>query len=102
MSPYWQLKQIVTVDGERHVDRNLAFGTSSSPGIFISFNSLVAWIAKNKKSLRFVRNYVDDSSGCSLSDDITFYTPYGRNMPTDLDCPRAGPEDLSLALMYVR
>ena len=46
MSPQWQLKQIVTVDGKRHVDHNLAFGTSSSPGIFISFNSLVAWIAK--------------------------------------------------------
>ena len=83
MSPYWQLKQIVTVDGERHVDRNLTFGTSSSPGIFISFNSLMAWIAKNVKSLRFILNYVDDLSECSLSDDISFYTPYERNMPTD-------------------
>ena len=83
MSPQWQLKQVVTIDGERHIDHNLAFGTSSSPGIFISFNSLVAWIAKNIKSIPFVLNYVDDSSGCNLSSEETFYEPYGRLMPTD-------------------
>jgi hypothetical protein len=83
MHPLWQLKQIVTVDGERYVDHNLAFGTSSSPGIFISFNSLVAWIAKNVKLIRFILGYVDDSSGCNLSSETTFYPPYGKDMPTD-------------------
>ena len=83
MSPQWQLKQIVTVDGQRHVDHNLAFGTSSSPGIFISFNSLVAWIAKNIKLIPFILDYVDDSSGCTLSNDMTFYPRYEKNIPTD-------------------
>ena len=86
MSPQWQLKQIVTINGDRHVDHNLAFGTSSSPGIFISFNSLVAWIAKNIKQIPFILNYVDDSSGCNLTDDTTFYPPYTKNVPTNQYC----------------
>jgi hypothetical protein len=65
MSPFWQLKQVIMVDGQHYVDRNLAFGSSGSPEIFISFNSLVAWIAKNVKGLNYISNYVDDSSGCN-------------------------------------
>jgi hypothetical protein len=63
MHPLWQIKQIITVDNQRFVDRNLAFGSSGSPGIFISFNSLVAWIAKYVKLIKFILGYVDDSSG---------------------------------------
>jgi hypothetical protein len=81
MSPFWQLKQVITVDGQHYVDRNLAFGSSGSPGIFISFNSLIAWIAKNVKGLNYISNYVDDFSGCNLSDATTFYQPYGINCP---------------------
>jgi hypothetical protein len=81
MSPFWQLKQVITVDGQHYVNRNLAFGSSGSPGIFISFNSLVAWIAKNVKGLNYISNYVDDSSGCNLSDATTFYQSYGINCP---------------------
>jgi len=43
----WQLKQVNTVNGLRYIDRNIMFGSSGSPTIFISFNSLVTWIAKN-------------------------------------------------------
>ena len=82
MSPYWQIKQIVTVDGLRHVDRNLSFGSCGSPGIFISFNSLVAWIAKYVKGLPYLSDYVDDSSGCNLLGDTAYYEPYGVHMPT--------------------
>jgi hypothetical protein len=82
MSPFWQLKQVVTVNGVRYVDRNLAFGSSASAAIFISFNSLVAWIAKNVKGIDYVSNYVDDSSGCNLMGDTCFYSPYGKNLPT--------------------
>ena len=51
MSPLWQVKQVVTVNSECYIDRNLAFGSSASCGIFISFNSLVAWIAKYGKGI---------------------------------------------------
>jgi hypothetical protein len=86
MSPFWQLKQVVTVDGQHFVDRNLAFGSSGSPGIFISFNSLVAWIAKNVKGINYISNYVDDSSGCNLHGDVTHYTPYNVDLPTHQAC----------------
>jgi hypothetical protein len=82
LSPYFQIKQIITVDGERYVDRNLNFGSSGSPGIFISFNSLVAWISKNVKGLDYLVNYVDDSSSCCLLGDVKFYEPYGKFLPT--------------------
>jgi hypothetical protein len=81
VSPFWQVKQIITVDGERYVDRNLAFGSSASCGIFISFNSLVAWIAKNVKEISYLANYVDDSSGCDLAGNTLYYEPYGKFMP---------------------
>jgi hypothetical protein len=83
MSPFWQIKQIVTVDGQRHVDRNLAFGSSGSAGIFISFNSLVSWIAKYVKLIEYLSTYMDDSSGCSLTtaSDTLFYEPYGKAFP---------------------
>jgi hypothetical protein len=83
VSPYWQIKQIMTIDGERYVDHNLAFGSSGSPGIFISVNSLVAWIAKHVKGIPFILDYVDDSSGCNLANDTLFYLPYGRDLPSD-------------------
>ena len=83
VSPFWQIKQIVTVDGERYVDRNLAFGSSASCGIFISFNSLVAWIAKNERGVGYLANYVDDSSGCDLTGNTLFYEPYGKFLPAN-------------------
>jgi hypothetical protein len=83
MSPHWQVKQIITIDGRRYVDHNLAFGSSASPGIFISFNSLVAWIAKNVKGIDYIFDYVDDSSGCNLLGDTLFYEPYGKFLPSN-------------------
>jgi len=83
MHPLWQIKQIITIDDQRYVDRNLAFGSSSSSGIFISFNSLVAWIAKYVKEIQYLIDYVDDSSGCNRSGDTLFYEPYCQHLPAD-------------------
>ena len=86
MHPNWQIKQIVTVNGKHYVDRNLAFGSSGSPGIFISFNSLVTLIAKYVKEIHYISDYVDDSSGCNQKGDMSFYPPYGKELPTDQCC----------------
>ena len=83
MSPYWQIKQIITIDGQRYVDHNLAFGSSGSPGIFISFNSLVAWIAKHVKGIDYLFDYVDDSLGCNLLGDTQYYEPYQKYLLTN-------------------
>ncbi|KAF8809398.1 hypothetical protein BYT27DRAFT_7222352 [Phlegmacium glaucopus] len=79
--PAWQIKQINTVNGLHYVDRNLAFGSSASPGIFISFNSLIAWIAKYEKLFDYLANYVDDSSGCDLDGNTLLYEPYQCYLP---------------------
>jgi len=79
----WQLKQVNTVDGLRYVDRNITFGNSSSAAIFISFNSLVAWIAKNICGIRHLTTYMDDSSGFGPQDDLLLYAPYSSSFPRD-------------------
>jgi hypothetical protein len=79
--PFWQIKQVNTVDGQRYVDRNAAFGSSASPAFFISFNSLVSWIAKKKRGIHHLATYVDDSSGFDLEDDFLLYKPYNTSFP---------------------
>jgi hypothetical protein len=81
LHPHWQLKQINTVDSLRYVDRNVPFGNSSSAAIFISFNSLVAWIAKNERGIRNLATYIDDSSGFDYADDLLLYEPYNTHFP---------------------
>lgn len=81
MHPCWKIKQVNTVNGEHHVDHCNMFGGCDLGAIFIVFNSLVAWIAKKIKGVRYLGNYVDDSSGCSLKEDLTFYEPYQQEYP---------------------
>ena len=76
MHPHWQAKQIVRIDDDHHVDHCNAFGGCGAGGLFISVNSLVAWIAKEIKRLKYLGNYVDDSSGCGKAKDILYYEPY--------------------------
>jgi len=43
--PLWQIKQVLTFEGIRHIDQNLTFSTCSVPKIWYTFFSLVIWIA---------------------------------------------------------
>jgi len=81
LHPFWQIKQINTVQGQRYVDRNNPFGNSASGAIFIAFNSLVAWIAKRKQGIQHLATYVDDSSGFGPENDFLFYEPYDTSFP---------------------
>lgn len=83
MHPRWQIKQVTRVDDEYHIDRCNVFGGCGAGGIFISFNGLVMWIAKEIKGIRYLSNYVDDSSGCSRRDDRLVYEPYGEDYPRE-------------------
>ncbi|KAJ2932592.1 hypothetical protein H1R20_g4498, partial [Candolleomyces eurysporus] len=80
--PHWQLKQVVTLNGVRHVDRRNTFGRRASGAIWIAFMALVTWIAQN---VRLVENligaYVDDSFGFNEIDDVAFYCPYSKFLP---------------------
>jgi hypothetical protein len=81
LHPHWQLKQVNTIDGLRYIDRTNPFGNSGAPAIFIAFNSLVAWIAKNKRGIRNLATYIDDSSGFDFEDDLLPYLPYQTSFP---------------------
>ena len=81
MHPHWQLKQVNTINGLQYVDRNNMFGNSGAPAIFIAFNSLVAWIIKNKCGISNLATYVDNSSGFDFEDDLLYYAPYDMEFP---------------------
>ncbi|KAJ3573907.1 hypothetical protein NP233_g2118 [Leucocoprinus birnbaumii] len=83
MHPYWQIKQINTVDGERHVDRNAAFGGRRSGDIFIGFIALVLWIAKFIYGVENPSSWMDDCFGLGYEGDVTYYAPYRRYIPTN-------------------
>jgi len=70
-----------TVDGLRYVDRNNPFGNSSSAAIFISFNSLIAWITRHKRGIMNLATYIDNSSGFDYEDDLLPYEPYATSFP---------------------
>jgi hypothetical protein len=81
--PYWQIKQVNRIDGLLHVDRNSAFGGRASGCNWISFMSLVSWIAKKKRNIELLATYSDDSFGPEDANNITWYQPYRKVMPSN-------------------
>lgn len=82
VSPYWQIRQVVTIDGVRYVDRCNLFGGRGSLRVWAVFDCLVAWIAENKAGVDFKLNYVDDDFGFAPIGDVMWYEPYKRYFPT--------------------
>ncbi|KAJ3522590.1 hypothetical protein NM688_g8852 [Phlebia brevispora] len=78
MHPLWQLKQIVTIDGERHVDHCLVFGCRASAIIWCLFFSLVLWIAVHIKGIPHLLVYMDDSFTAEASPALEFYEKYHK------------------------
>ena len=81
MHPLWQIKQVVTIDGQRHVDRCNTFGSRGGGWNWDSVNSLVNWIAAEKKKAP-VLGYVDDVFGWEFEGNTEYYKPYKRHFPT--------------------
>ena len=63
------------------MDRNNCFGGRGSGAIFIAFNSLVTWIAKNIKFIPYLGAYSDDSFGIDQSGNLIPYKKYNKLMP---------------------
>lgn len=61
MHQLWQIKQIVTIEADRHVDHCNVFGGHASQQIFHAFMLLVIWITIVKLLIAFLYIYVDDS-----------------------------------------
>ena len=84
MHPLWQIKQVVTLDSKRHVDRRNVFGGRASQHIFHAFMSLVIWIAVMKLLIYYLYIYVDDSFSAQKKGEQLFYSRYGKYMPSNL------------------
>lgn len=82
VSPYWQLKQIVTIDGNRYVDRCNVFGNRAAGRLWCTFMSLVLWIANNVRNIPDILVYVDDSFGWERAVNLLLYGPYNKYYPT--------------------
>ncbi|KAL1950137.1 hypothetical protein VTO73DRAFT_5260 [Trametes versicolor] len=72
MSPYWQIRQIVTVDDLRHIDRCNLFGDSGSLKVWAAFNALVNWIAEHKLDIADLLNYIDNDYSFDVDTNTTF------------------------------
>lgn len=82
MHPLWQIKQVVTINGARRVDRNCCFGSRGSPDLWCTFMSLVLWIAINVLHITELLAYMDDNFGFDASKTLIRYAPYNKLMPS--------------------
>jgi hypothetical protein len=76
LHPLWQIKQIVTVDNVRHVDRCTSFGGRGSCRDYTAFMGLVLWIAIFVKLLADLLGYIDDNFSFDEEGNVTWYAPY--------------------------
>ncbi|KAI0323360.1 hypothetical protein GY45DRAFT_1264713, partial [Cubamyces sp. BRFM 1775] len=82
VAPHWQIRQVVSIGQDRHVDRCNLFGGRGSLRVFSAFNALLSWVAEEKFAVKHKHNYVDDDYGFALFGDVEWYPPYQRYLPT--------------------
>lgn len=81
MALAWQMRQVVKVRNTFHIDKCANFGSAASPKIWVSFFSLVLWIARTRLGLTRINNLMDDTWGvCPASSMVTFK---GHLVPLD-------------------
>jgi hypothetical protein len=76
LHPLWQIKQIVTIDDVRHVDRCTSFGGRGSCRDYTAFMGLVLWIAIFIKFLADLFGYIDDNFSFDEEGNVMWYEPY--------------------------
>ena len=77
----WQLFQIITIDGECHVDRNNNFSNRGAGGLWGTFMGIVLWITINVKHILDLLAYVDDTFSWEFADNFLWYEPYACHFP---------------------
>lgn len=81
MHPLWQIKQIVSIDSKRYVDRCNTFGNRSGGWNWDAFASLVNWIGIEKKKIPDLLGYVDDNFSWEFAGKTKYYKPYKKHLP---------------------
>ena len=84
--PFFQIIQIITVDGQRYVNRNNNFGGRASQILWQSFMLVVMWILVFWQGLCTLKCYVDDVFLIGRSGNLYQYPPYAKVMPTAQVC----------------
>ena len=78
----WQIKQVITFDGVRRIDRTACFGNRSSQYIFMAFMGLVTWIAIYVVHIAHLKDFVDDVYSFECAKEQQYYAPYQTVYPT--------------------
>jgi hypothetical protein len=76
LHPLWQIKQIVTIDNARHVDRCTSFGGRGSCRDYTAFMGLVLWMAIFIKLIADLFGYIDDNFSFDEEGNVMWYAPY--------------------------
>jgi len=79
--PLWQIKQIITIGGQRHIDRCLVIGGRTSGHIWCTFMALVIWMAIHIKGIKDILHYVDNVWSYDPSWMLQRYDPYNELYP---------------------
>jgi hypothetical protein len=82
MHPLWQIRQIITIDGLRYVDRCNQFGNGAAGRLWGCVMGLVLWIAIFVKGIPELFSYVDDEFSYDLAGNEKWYSPYHKRMPS--------------------
>ena len=82
MHPLWQIKQVVTINGTRRIDRCCCFGSRGSPDLWCSFMALVLWIAIHVCGITGLLAYMDDNFGFDEDRQLRWYAPYSQLFPS--------------------
>ena len=78
----WQIKQIISFEGNHRVDCTTCFGSRGSQIIFMAFMSLVMWIAIYVYLIAHLKDYVDDAYSFELASERQYYSPYNAFYPS--------------------
>ncbi|THH07118.1 hypothetical protein EW146_g9419 [Bondarzewia mesenterica] len=81
MHPLWQLKQVITFEGQHRVDRCNIIGNRKGGDLWCAFMSLVLWVAISVLDLSDLLAYVDDTFSWDLEGRLTWYDSYGQLFP---------------------
>ncbi|KIL63008.1 hypothetical protein M378DRAFT_80362 [Amanita muscaria Koide BX008] len=81
MHPLWQVKQVITVEGQRYIDRCNNFGNRGAQKLWVAVMALVIWIAIFVRKLDHIKLYTDDAYSFELASEVELYRPYNVVMP---------------------
>jgi hypothetical protein len=72
----WQIHQVVTIDGKRHINHCNHFGNCAAGRVWSCFINLVLWITIFIKGIDDLLSYVDNDFSWELELNLSWYEPY--------------------------